>query len=65
MDLGFLLGKSRLAPKYVHTVAHLELCDVVVAYEVATIVVDNLDHKSDRIQFYSDSCMVLGYLYTT
>lgn len=64
-DIGFLLGKSKLAPTHGHTVPRLELCSAVLASEVASIVIDNLDHKIDHIQFYSDSRIVLGYLYNT
>lgn len=64
-ETGFLLGKSKLAPTHGHTVPRLELCAAVLASEIATIVTDNLDHKVDHTQFYSDSRIVLGYLYNT
>ena len=64
-DVGFLLGKSKLAPAHGHTIPRLELCAAVLASEIANTAMDNLDSKIDHIQFYSDSRIVLGYLYNT
>ncbi|XP_062602313.1 uncharacterized protein LOC134264026, partial [Saccostrea cucullata] len=64
-DIGFVLGKSKLAPAHGHTVPLLELCAAVLASEIANIVTDNLDSRIDHLQFYSDSRIVLGYLYNT
>ena len=64
-DVGFLIGKSKLAPTHGHTMPRLELCAAVLGSEIATIVMDNLDAKIDQIMFYSDSRIVLGYLNNT
>ncbi|KAK3107001.1 hypothetical protein FSP39_004706 [Pinctada imbricata] len=62
-EVGFLLGKSKLAPTHGHTIPRLELCAAVLGAEVATTIQDNLDVKIDQIRFYSDSRIVLGYIY--
>ncbi|XP_062587040.1 uncharacterized protein LOC134248654 [Saccostrea cucullata] len=57
-EIGFVLGKSKLAPAHRHTVPRLELCAAVLASKIANIVTDNLDSRIDHLQFYSDSRIV-------
>ncbi|XP_025754388.1 uncharacterized protein LOC106097728 isoform X2 [Oreochromis niloticus] len=64
-EVGFLLGKARLAPKPDITIPRLELCAAVLAVEVAELVVDELDIAVDQVSFYSDSKVVLGYIFNT
>ncbi|XP_028328031.1 uncharacterized protein LOC114478897 isoform X2 [Gouania willdenowi] len=49
-EVGFLLGKARLAPKPDITIPRLELCAAVLAVEVAELVLEELDIIVD--QFY-------------
>lgn len=61
--VGFILGKAKLAPVSVQTVPRLELGAAVLAVELSELVVSELDIKLDRLEFYTDSKVVLGYIY--
>ncbi len=61
--IGFVLGKAKLAPVTAHTVPRLELGAAVLAVEVAELVESELDISVDSLQFYTDSKVVLGYIY--
>ena len=63
MDVGFILGKAKLAPRPETTVPRLELCAAVLAVEIADTVVDEMDTEFDAVSFYSDSKVVLGYIH--
>ncbi|XP_061185011.1 uncharacterized protein LOC133193026 [Saccostrea echinata] len=62
VSIGFLMGKSKLAPLKGHTIPRLELCAVVLATEVGEAVCDYLNIPQDRFHYYSDSRIVLGYI---
>ena len=62
-ELGFVLGKSKLSPKHGHTVPRLELCSAVLVTEIASAVKNHMDIPFHDTYFYSDSKVVLGYLY--
>lgn len=61
--IGFLFGKAKLAPKPEHTIPRLELCGTVLAVEIADFILRELDIQIDDIRFYTDSKVVLGYIY--
>ncbi|XP_062621746.1 uncharacterized protein LOC134283301 [Saccostrea cucullata] len=61
--LGFILGKSKLAPVKGHTIPRLELCGAVLASEIGNSVLEQLDMKPSVVKYYTDSKVVLGYLY--
>ncbi|XP_062592785.1 uncharacterized protein LOC134254258 [Saccostrea cucullata] len=61
--LGFVTGKSKLAPHHGHTVPRLELCAALFATEIASFVENQLDSQIHDMRFYTDSRVVLGYLY--
>ncbi|KAL4009520.1 hypothetical protein ACER0C_003372 [Sarotherodon galilaeus] len=61
--VGFCMGKSKLAPRHSHTVPRLELCAAVLAVELADILRDELDVEIHTVKFYTDSRVVLGYIY--
>lgn len=63
VDIGFVMGKSKLAPQSEPTIPRLELCAAVLAVEVAELIQDELDLKLDSIKFYTDSRVVLGYIH--
>ncbi|XP_057685988.1 uncharacterized protein LOC130912137 [Corythoichthys intestinalis] len=48
-EVGFLLGKARLAPKPDITIPRLELCAAVLAVEVAELVLEELDVTVDQL----------------
>ncbi|XP_026036546.1 uncharacterized protein LOC113029762 [Astatotilapia calliptera] len=62
-EVGFLLGKARLAPKPDITIPRLELCAAVLAVEVAEMVQQELHTTIDEVNFYTDSKVVLGYIF--
>ena len=61
-SLGFLMGKSKLAPLKGHTIPSLELCVAVLATELEEAVCDYLKIPQDRFHYYTDSRIVLGYI---
>ncbi|XP_061675487.1 uncharacterized protein LOC133500603 [Syngnathoides biaculeatus] len=61
-EVGFVLGKAKLASQSGPTIPRLELCGAVLAVEMAELILDELDHKPDAVRFYSDSKVVLGYI---
>lgn len=60
---GFVMGKAKLAPRPEHTIPRLELCAAVLAVELAELIHSELDLKLDNTLFYTDSKVVLGYIY--
>ncbi|XP_073449004.1 uncharacterized protein [Aquarana catesbeiana] len=60
---GFIMGKSKLAPRPAHTVPRLELCAAVLAVEMADLIVAELDIEIHAVMFYTDSKIVLGYIH--
>ena len=63
--IGFVMGKSKLAPHPPHTIPRLELCAAVLATEMADLITDELDIDVHKITFYTDSRIVLGYIHNT
>lgn len=61
----FCMAKSRLAPRHSRTVPRLELCAAVFAVELANMLVDERDVEIHNVKFYTDSRVVLGYIYNT
>eukprot|EP00064_Thunnus_orientalis_P000662 superscaffoldBa00000036_g663 len=59
----FIMGKAKLAPMSVHTIPRLELGAAVLAVEIAKLVASELDINPDSLKFYTDSKVVLGYIY--
>lgn len=60
--VGFILGKSKLAPQKGHTIPRLELCSAVLAVELGEIISDQLGILSGDIKYFTDSKVVLGYI---
>ncbi|XP_073713971.1 uncharacterized protein [Misgurnus anguillicaudatus] len=63
--VGFIMGKSKLAPRPAHTVPRLELCAAVLAVELYELVRDEIDIDMDAVKFYTDSKIVLGYIHNS
>ncbi|XP_069114456.1 uncharacterized protein [Argopecten irradians] len=61
--VGFAFGKSKLSPCHGHTVPRLELCAAVMATEIAQFVSKQLDVTIHERKFFTDSRVVLGYIY--
>ena len=62
-EVGFILGKAKVAPFHGHTIPRLELCGAVLAVELAEVIEDHLGLPTDKMHFYTDSKVVLGYIY--
>ncbi|XP_067279206.1 uncharacterized protein [Pseudorasbora parva] len=63
--VGFIMGKSKLAPRPAHTVPRLELCAAVLAVELYDLLRDEMDIAFDAVKFFTDSKIVLGYIHNT
>lgn len=63
VNIGFVIGKSRIAPKQGNTIPRLELCAALLATELAQTVFQQLDFNRDSAKYYTDSRVVLGYLH--
>jgi ribonuclease HI len=61
-QLGFVLGKAKLAPPREHSIPRLELCAAVLSVEVAQFAPEQLDLEIDNVKFYTDSKVVLDYI---
>lgn len=59
----FVFGKARLSLQPGLTVLMLELCATVLAVEIAEMVVTEMDTTFNRIIYYTDSNVVLGYIH--
>ncbi|XP_033126839.1 uncharacterized protein LOC117124643, partial [Anneissia japonica] len=64
-EVGFVIGKSRIAPKQGYTIPRLELCSAVLAVELAKTASTELDMSPTNIRYYSDSKVALGYISNT
>ena len=62
IEVGFILGKAKLAPQSQPTIPRLELCAAVLAVEIVELILDEIDLKPDAMNF-CDSKVVLGYIY--
>ncbi|XP_062566124.1 uncharacterized protein LOC134228483 [Saccostrea cucullata] len=62
IQVGFIIGKSKIAPLQSTTIPRLELCAAVLGTELAQIVIRHLDIDPDSANYYTDSKVVLGYL---
>ncbi|KAL1259106.1 hypothetical protein QQF64_009683 [Cirrhinus molitorella] len=62
-EVGFVLGKSRLAPSPDLTIPRLELCAAVMAVEIAEVISEEIEMEFNSISFYTDSKVVLGYIH--
>ncbi|KAJ8381227.1 hypothetical protein SKAU_G00020050 [Synaphobranchus kaupii] len=63
---GFIMGKSKLAPRPDHTIPRLELCAAMLAVQMYELIRDEMDiiHVG-AVSFYTDSRIVLGYIHNS
>lgn len=57
------MGKAKLAPCPETTIPRLELCAAVLAVEIAELITSEMDLELEDTEFYTDSKVVLGYIY--
>ena len=62
---GFIMGKSKLAPRPAHTIPRLELCAAVLAVQMYELIRDEMDIHVDAVRFFTDSKIVLGYIHNS
>ena len=62
MELGFILGKSNVAPVHGHTIPRLELCSAVLSTQIAETIAHHLQLPICEFKFYTDSKVILGYI---
>ncbi|XP_069104772.1 uncharacterized protein [Argopecten irradians] len=62
-ELGFILGKTKVAPLHTTTIPRLELCAAVLAIEIAETISEQLNLPLSIFRFYTDSKVVIGYVY--
>lgn len=62
-DYGFVMGKSKLAPHHNNTIPRLELCAAVLGVKIRGFVAEHLGLPTEACYFYTDSRVVLGYIY--
>lgn len=63
--VGFVMGKSKLAPHPAHTFRCLELCAVMLAVELYELISDEMDIEIATVKFFTDSKIVLGYIHNS
>lgn len=63
--VGFVMGKSKLAPLPAHTIPCLELCAAVLAVELYELIRDEVDIEVEIVKFFTDSKIVLGYIHNS
>ena len=61
-EIGFVMGKTKVAPSSGHTVPRLELCAAVLGVEISVIAQENLGVQLSSVKFFTDSKVVLGYI---
>lgn len=61
-EIGFIMGKAKVAPLHGHTIPRLEVCAVVLAVELSEVVLENLDEEIDTVKSYTDIKIVLGHI---
>lgn len=62
LELGFIMGISKLAPLSGNTIPRLELCSAVLATELAEFISEHLDYIPRAVKFFTDSKVILGYI---
>ncbi|XP_060079797.1 uncharacterized protein LOC132559197 [Ylistrum balloti] len=62
-SVGYVLGKSKVAPSHGHTIPRIELWAAVLATELGLFISEHVDVVFDATYYYTDSQVVLGYIF--
>ena len=62
VNVALVFGQSKVAPLSTTSIPQLELCGVVLAVPAVRKVLHEIDMKIDKVTFYTDSKVVLGYI---
>jgi hypothetical protein len=62
VNVGFVIGKSRIAPKQGTTIPRLELCAALLATELAQIVFQQLDIDQNSSVYYTDVSTIMSVI---
>ena len=60
--VSLVYGQTRVAPLQITSIPRLELCGAVLAAQAVEKVTKNIDFEIDKVAFYTDSKVVLGYI---
>lgn len=61
-QIGFVMGKTKVAPSRGHTIPRLELCGAVLSVETADFILEQIDTEIHKVRYFTDSKVVLGYI---
>lgn len=64
IHLSFILARSQVSPKRLHSIPRLELCAALVAAQLARVLEKELTLMVARIVLWSDSTTVLTWLHS-
>ena len=65
VSVSFVFGNSKVAPRLANSIPRLELCASVEAAQAARELLQELVKPIDKVYYYTDSKVVLGYLSNT
>lgn len=65
LQVGFVMGKSKLAPWPAHTIPRLELCAAALAVQMYEQIRDDMYIHVDAVRFFTDGRIVLGYVHNS
>ncbi|XP_053391269.1 uncharacterized protein LOC128554075 [Mercenaria mercenaria] len=64
-NTSFVIGKAKVVPASGHSIPRLELRAAVLAVQIAKLALNNLEINMNRVNYYSDSKIVLGYIHNS
>lgn len=62
ISVSLVCGQAKVAPIQPTSIPRLELCAAVLSTRAVSKILKELDLKVDKVTFYTDSKIVLGYI---